>query len=147
MQHHNVPASACICVFTMLQNLNHTVRTIYGDSKSGNGGTLWAVPCSDAGQGNGTGPAIWAVVITPVLKMLKDEGFRFMYKKSIEGKELHVVGYSFIEDTDNIQSGQPGEPFQVLATRIQEAMDKWEGGLRTTGGALEHWSQKSYFGT
>jgi hypothetical protein len=27
MQHQNVPASACIRVFTSLQNLNHTVKT------------------------------------------------------------------------------------------------------------------------
>jgi hypothetical protein len=40
MQHQNVPESACICVFTMLQNLHHTVRKIYGDSKAGYGGTL-----------------------------------------------------------------------------------------------------------
>jgi hypothetical protein len=39
MQHQNVPASACICVFTTLQNLHHTVRTIYEYSKSGYGGT------------------------------------------------------------------------------------------------------------
>jgi hypothetical protein len=40
MQQQNVAASACICVFATLQNLHHTVRTIYGDSKSGYGGTL-----------------------------------------------------------------------------------------------------------
>jgi hypothetical protein len=43
MKQQNVPASACICVFTTLQNLHHTVRTIYGDSKYGYGGTLWEV--------------------------------------------------------------------------------------------------------
>jgi hypothetical protein len=95
MPPQNVPASACICVFTMLQNLHHTVRTIYGDSKSGYGGTLWAVSYSGIGQGNGAGPArIWTVVSTPVLKMMKDEGFGFMYKTSIEDKQLHLVGYS-----------------------------------------------------
>jgi hypothetical protein len=73
MQHQNVPASACICVFTTLHNLHHTVRTIYGDSKSGYGGTLWAVPYFGVGQGNGAVPSIWAVVSTPVVKMMKDE--------------------------------------------------------------------------
>jgi hypothetical protein len=34
---------------------------------------------------------------------------------------------------DIIQSGQPGEPFQALITRMQSAMDTWEGGLRATG--------------
>jgi hypothetical protein len=71
MQQQNVPASECICVFTTLQNLHHTVREIYGNSKSRYGGTLWVVPYSGVGQGNGSGPAIWAVVSTPVLKMMK----------------------------------------------------------------------------
>jgi hypothetical protein len=143
MQQQNVPASACICVFTTLHNLHHTVRTIYGDYKSGYGGTLWEVPYSGVGQGNGVGPEIWAVVSTPVLKMMKDEGFGFMYKTSTEGKQLHFVGYSFVDDTYIIQSGQPGEPFQVPAMRMQAAMDAWEGGLRATGGALE--PEKSFW--
>jgi hypothetical protein len=60
-----------------------------------------------------------------------------MYKTSIEGKQLHFVGYSFVDDTAIIKSGQPGEHFQVLSTRMQAAMDTWEGGLRATGGALD----------
>jgi hypothetical protein len=78
MQHQNVPASSCMSFFTMLQNLHHTVRTIYGDSKSGCGGTLWAVSYYGVGQGNRSGPSIWAAVITLVLKMMKYEGFGFM---------------------------------------------------------------------
>jgi hypothetical protein len=70
MQHQNVRASVRICVFTMLHNLHHTVRTIYGDSKYGYGVTLWAVPYYGVGQGNSAG--IWTVVNTPVLKMMKD---------------------------------------------------------------------------
>jgi hypothetical protein len=137
MQHHNFPASASICVFTTLQNLYHTVRTIYGDSKSGYGGALWELSYDGVGQGKGAGPAIWAVVSTPVLKMMKYEGLGFMYKTSIEGKHLNFVGYSFVDDTAIIQYGQPEEPFQVLAMRMQSDMDTWEGGLRDTGGALE----------
>jgi hypothetical protein len=75
--------------------------------------------------------------------MMKDEGFGCMYKKSIEGKQLHFMGYSFVDDTDIIQSGQPEEPFQVLAMRIQASMDTWEGGLRSTGGAL--YPEKSFW--
>jgi hypothetical protein len=143
MQQHNIPASACIRVFTTLNNLHPIVRTIYGDFKSCYGGTLWAVPYYGVGQGNGAGPAIWEVVGTPVLKMMKDEGFGFMYKTSIKGKQIHFVGYIFVDDTDIIQSGQPGETFQVMAMRMQAAMDTWEGGLRATGGALE--PEKSFW--
>jgi hypothetical protein len=65
---------------------------------------LWAVPYYGVGQGSGAGPAIWEVVSTPVLKMMNDEGFGCMYNTRIEGKELHFVGYSFVDDTDIIQS-------------------------------------------
>jgi hypothetical protein len=120
----------------MLQNLYHTVRTIYGDSKSGYGGTLWAVQHAGVEQGNGAGTVIWEVVSTPVLKMMKDEGFRFMCKTSIRGKGLHFVGYSFVDNTDMIQSGQP---FQVLATHMQASiyghMGRQNTGYRRSMGA------------
>jgi hypothetical protein len=132
MQQQNIPASACICVLTTLQNMYHILMAIYGDSKYGNGRTLWAVTHYGVGQGNSAGPAIWAVASTPVLKIMKDEGFGFMYKTNIKGKELHFLGYSFIDDTDIIQSSQRGETFYVPATRMQSAMDTWEGGLRAT---------------
>jgi hypothetical protein len=56
----------------MLQNLQHTVRTIYGDSKAGYGGHLRAVPYSGVGRGNGAGLVSWEILSTPVLKMMKD---------------------------------------------------------------------------
>jgi hypothetical protein len=52
------PGDSALSTFTTLQNLPHRVRTIYGDSKSVYGGTLWAVPYSGVGQGNGAGPNI-----------------------------------------------------------------------------------------
>jgi hypothetical protein len=51
--------------------------------------------------------------------------------------------YSFVDDTDIIQSNQPGEPFQVLATRMKSPMDTCEGELWATGGALE--PEKSFW--
>jgi hypothetical protein len=68
---------------------------------------------------------------------MKDEGFGSMYKTIIKGKKLHSVGCSLVDDTGIIQYGQPGEPFQVLVTRMKASMDTWEGGLRATGGSLE----------
>jgi hypothetical protein len=68
---------------------------------------------------------------------MKDEGFGFMYKAIIEGKQLHFVGYSFVDDTDIIQSGQPGGAFQVLPMRMQADMDTWEGVLHSTRGSLD----------
>jgi hypothetical protein len=79
-----------------------------GTPSWGHGGILWAVTYSGGGHDNGAGTAIWAVVSTPVLNVMKDEGFGFMYKTSIKGRGLHFVGYIFVNDMDIIQSGQPG---------------------------------------
>jgi hypothetical protein len=71
MQQQNVPDTACIFMFTTLQNLEHTVRTIYGYSEIGYGVTLWVVPSHGMGQGNGAGPTIWAVISTPLLNQMR----------------------------------------------------------------------------
>ncbi len=69
MQRQGVPKSAVTCMFTTLQELKHKVRTAYGDSESTYGGSE-VVPMHGVMQGNGAGPAIWAVVSTPILSML-----------------------------------------------------------------------------
>jgi hypothetical protein len=56
-----------------------------------------------------------------------------MHKTSTEGKYLHFFGYSFVDDTYLIQSGNTVEEKEVVACRMQSAMDTCEGGLRATG--------------
>jgi hypothetical protein len=50
------------------------------------------------GQCNIAGPGIWEVANTPILKTTKEEGFGLMYKTYLIGQDLHVVGYSFVDD-------------------------------------------------
>jgi hypothetical protein len=57
-------------LFNTLQNLSHQIRTAYGDSDHSYGGSHWILPMHGVGQGNGAGPAIWAVVSTSLLAML-----------------------------------------------------------------------------
>jgi hypothetical protein len=48
-----------------------------------------------------------------------------------------LVGYAFVDDTDICQAGQ--DEFttgEEVATQMQGAMDAWEGGMRTTRGAI-----------
>jgi hypothetical protein len=137
MQQQNIPDTACICIFTTLQNLEHTVRTICGDSETGYSGTLWTVPSHGLGQGNGAGPTIWAVVSTPLLNQIQQRGFVFFYQTCISNEDLHFWGYSFVDDTDTIQSEQDTQDPTTVAQCMQSGIDTWEGGLRVTGGALE----------
>jgi hypothetical protein len=73
MQPMGVPKAAVDCLFTTLQEATHQVRTGYGDSKVSYGGTNWVIPLHGVGKGNGAGPAIWAVVSTPILYLLNSK--------------------------------------------------------------------------
>jgi hypothetical protein len=137
MRRVGMPSEPIICMFTIIQDLEHHVRTICGDSKKSFGGNLWLVPCQGLDQGNGAGPQIWAVVSPPVLNYLRNEGYGVAFKTSISGDLIRFVGYAFVDDTDICQTGQ--DEFttgEEVAIQMQGAMDAWEGGMRATGGTI-----------
>lgn len=78
MQHMGIPQAVVDCMFSTLQEPAHRVRTGYGDSSSYYGGKVWAIPIHGIGQGNGAGPAIWAIVM-PLLNILRDKGYVMDY--------------------------------------------------------------------
>jgi hypothetical protein len=56
-------------------------------------------------QGNGKGPALWAVLSSPVLAMLQADGFGTIFKLLvITGYEIQFVGFSFVDDMDQIET-------------------------------------------
>ncbi len=144
MQRQGLPQNAAICLFNTLQNLSHQIRTSYGDSEQSYGGSYWIIPMHGIGQGNGAGPAIWAVVSTPLLAMLRKSGVGSIFKSPISGKNIRFVGYAFVDDTDLIQSTTNTITNGTdVVIELQRALDLWEGGLHATGGAIvpekSHW--------
>jgi hypothetical protein len=86
-------------------------------------GTLWVVYSHGLGQGNGSGPTIWAFVTTPLLNQMRRRGFGFFYLTCISNEELHFVGYYFVDDADIIQSEQDTYDPPTVAQRMQSDMD------------------------
>jgi hypothetical protein len=128
---------AIVCMFSTLQNLEHTVRMVYRDSNQSYGSNMWIVPLHGSGQGNGGGPMLWAVVSTPKLKMMKSEGFGTFFCACISGDHIRFVGYSFIDDMDLIQMAQyPNKSKLEVASEMQRALDTWEGSLWAMGSAI-----------
>jgi len=124
-------------MFSTLQNLQHHIQMIYGDSTIWEGNEIWAVPVAGIGQGNGTGPQIWAVVSTPILDLLCQEGYGAAFKAVVSGNQIQFVGYSFVDDTDLIQTrptitSMMGDTLPLM----QAALDLWNSSLSATGGAL-----------
>jgi hypothetical protein len=106
MQRVGVPKSVIKCLFSTLQNAIHRVRTGCGDSSASYGGEVWLIPIHSIGQGNGAGPAIWAVVSTPLLNALHKKGFGFELISPLSSQYHKFVGYAFVDDTDIIQSAR-----------------------------------------
>lgn len=136
MQRNGVPKSAVECLFTTLQNATHKVRTRYGDSATYYGSTNWSTYMHGIGQGNGAGPAIWAVLSTPILTMLRKQGFGCEFMSPISCKTFSFVGYSFVDDTDLIQSNPSVSSYIDFLHSLQMSLDTWEGGLKATCGAI-----------
>jgi len=52
MQSKGVQEPPLVCMFTTLQNLNHTIQTAFGDSESTYGSDCWVVPLPGLARGN-----------------------------------------------------------------------------------------------
>jgi hypothetical protein len=135
MQRVGVPKHIINCLFTTLQDAVHKVRTGFGDSKESYGGKVWLVPIHGIGQGNGAGPAIWAVVSTPLLNVLHQKGFGCEIICPLSSEYFRFVGYAFVDDTDIIQSSLHENPDQARL-QLQQAIDTWEFSLKATCGAI-----------
>jgi len=135
MQRVGVPKSIIRCLFSTLQNAVHRVRTGYGDSSESYGGQVWLLPLHGIGQGNRAGPAIWAVVSTPLLNVLRAKGFGCEIVSPLSGSFHKFVGYAFIDDTDIIQSLLLENEQQAMLI-LQAAIDSWEHSLKTMCGAI-----------
>jgi hypothetical protein len=59
-------------------------------------------------KGNGGGLTIWAVVSSPLLQIMKQEGYGTFSKASITNGTIRLVGYTFVDNTDLIQTGKDG---------------------------------------
>jgi hypothetical protein len=147
MQHCGVQEPVIIAIFQTLQDMEHYIRTSFKDSRDSFGGKAWVVRFGHTfhgvGQGNGAGPAIWAIISTPVLDMLREAGFGVQFSAALSNTNIHFSAYSFVDDTDLPQVAEDGQTLDAVVKSMQDSLDKWEGGIRATGGALvplkSHW--------
>lgn len=81
------------------------------------------------GQGNRAGPAIWAVLSSPLLNLLRSKGFGCEFTPPFSQQALKFVGYAFVDDTDIIVSQAYMDSYIEASAELQLAVDTWEGGL------------------
>lgn len=76
--------------------------------------------------------------------MMRASGFGLKHLSAICGSVLHMVCFSFVDDTDLINTLDfDNNDIEELLTDTQRALDAWQQGLLTTGGTLA--PKKSYW--
>ena len=138
LQRVGLPTGPILSMFKSLQNMKHYLRTGYGISSSSYGKSLLqGKPPQGSGQGNGASPCIWVMVSTPLLNMMRREGFGAHFITPLTKEKISFVGCSFVDDTDLVLSSFDSEQtLDDITPLMQSAINTWEGGLRATGGAL-----------
>ena len=132
-----IPKEAAQSVITTLGKMEHHIRTAKGDSTRTYGGTTWIKLPHGIGQGNGSGPAIWACVSTPLFEALRAEGYGVNITTPISTLLLNITGFAFVDDTDLIQTMGTLSTEYELSLKAQAQLLTWEELLRTTGGAID----------
>ncbi len=146
MRRVGVPKETCQMMFGTLAQVDHYVRTNFGDSKASY--ACFEIPFQGVYQGNGAGPGIWMLVSIPIINMLKAAGFGFKVTNVMSKEQFAFVCYAFVDDTDLVHSSSEDSPMDDygmtdIIQEMQSVVDTWEGGLRASGGALV--PSKSYW--
>jgi hypothetical protein len=90
MRWTGMPAKPIRSMFDTLQKAEHRVTTAYGISEQTYGKNR-TTPYQGAGQGNGAGPAIWAVISTVIIAMMTMAGHGFHMLLAIKVKLITMV--------------------------------------------------------
>lgn len=114
MRNFGIPSLAAQSTIATIMNMKHHVRTRYGDSKAFYGGDKWETKPHGCGQGNGYGPALWECISSPLLYVLRQEGFGTTLSQPIKGEIVHLSAFAFVDDTDIIQTYNVSEEISTL---------------------------------
>ncbi len=118
-----------------LAQLQHHVWLAYSNSTHAQGQADWKDPVTAIGQGNGTGPQIWAAVSTPLFTILQQEGFVATVICAMLKQFWSLGGFAFVDDTNLIVT-DPSNNAQKVAEKMQKSVQLWHGLLKATGGDL-----------
>jgi hypothetical protein len=139
-----MPAEPVRSMFDTLQKAEHRVTTVYRISGKMYGKNR-KMPFQGVGQGNGAGPAIWAVISTVIIAMITTAGHGFQLLAAISNALLTMVCFAFVNDTVLIQSAnnvhETGKSVATKMKRFSRLMRRRI--VRATGVALvpskSHW--------
>jgi len=139
-----IPKPAVHSMLLTIQEMDHYIRTAFGDSDTPYRRKPGDPPPQGTLQGNGAGPAGWFAISTILIDMLKQAGYGYTAWTLIRDRAFTITCFAFVDDTDLIHVNN--DPNVTTAQLLQEAqanLTMWEGLIRATGGDLA--PEKSYW--
>ena len=139
MQRLGIPIQPIQCMIVTIQEMEHYIRTGFGDSDNTMSGTNnESGPFQGILQGNGSGPVLWLAVSTPLINMMRTKGHGLKYRSPLSLEEDEFIGFAFVDDTDLVQGNLKMAQLDIqnIFVQAQESINCWEGGLKATGGAI-----------
>ena len=104
MMRQGLAYTAVLSQFLTLQYAIHFVLTGWGRSKTHYGGKTTQDRLLNAiqgiGQGNGAGPAIWAVISTVLIEIMQVDGYTACFVGALTHTMVHLACIAFVDDTD-----------------------------------------------
>jgi hypothetical protein len=97
LQRVGVQSNTCRVMFGTLQQMKHYVKTAYGTSSQSYGSIH--IPLQGVLQGNGAGPAIWLLISSPLINMLRTQGFGFQSSNLLTDESYTFACYTYVDDT------------------------------------------------
>jgi hypothetical protein len=137
LQRLGVPQRTMISMFDSIQRMRHKVRTSFGDSTLAYGGaqqhSKWKLPPQGVLQGNGSGPAIWAILSSVIFALLKQKGLQNSFASAIRNLIIELSGFAYVDDSDLIQTA---DSVRQVVTNMQKQLKTWVDAIGVTGGML-----------
>ena len=126
------------CMLESIQNMKHHIKTSQGISTITLSKRNTLIPYQGILQGNGAAPTTWVIISTPLLNMLRAAGNGAKFESPLSHEQSHIVGFAFVDDTDLVAFDMTTDDarWNNVEQEMQDAINRWEGGLKSTGGAI-----------
>lgn len=137
MQALKVPLTTVVLSLSVLQTMTFYLRTGYGVSQQGYGGTA-NDPTFGLGQGNGMAPSVFSSVSSLMVESYKRLGHASTFTGAWSGFIFILAAILYVDDTDLLIIGKKLDmSLDEFFAQTQEAVLDWGKIVQATGGYLK----------